>query len=535
MRKLIALLLLLLPSSVWSATYYVNATGGNDSRDTTQAQNSGTPWLTIQKCANSVSAGDTCSVASGTYNEWVTVTANGSSGNLITFVSSTNRAAHVRGFTIDGQYVKVDGFYVEYAGDTCTNIPSNDCKPGIEVKKSYAQVVNNAVYNVRGMPGIGTEPGYLTAPAWTNRPNNVTVTGNLVTHSQYGIIAYGDSWLIDNNEVNQLHLYTFESGTDCDYTRAWGNNVTMSNNFFHGATQTEFDAGCHVDCIQTFGGGAAGYLADFTYNRNWCSGMSETMLEGHSGALSIRHTYSNSVFADGLNSGAGMGVNAEDVDYVTITNNTFFNVSAAAMYDATATAIHGLMRNNIVSLSSPGTYIFQFWDATNTEDHNFGYKPGGTAYCDCNYGDSSIFHATDIKNVDPKFVNSSNLLGADGIPFTTDDGLILQSDSPAIGAGYGGLDMGAYQYSTSSSVPVLVTPIDNETAGWPVDFTWQLFTGAVLFHIQVDDNSNFSSPEIDDATIDPDNACDTECHYIVGQGEELANGTHYYWRVRALR
>jgi hypothetical protein len=64
-----------------------------------------------------------------------------------------------------------------------------------------------------------------------------------------------------------------------------------------------------------------------------------------------------------------------------------------------------------------------------------------------------------LVGVDPKFVNISNSLGADGIPFTSDDGLRLQNNSPAIDAGtYVGLpylgnapDIGAYESNYTQS------------------------------------------------------------------------------------
>jgi hypothetical protein len=85
------------------------------------------------------------------------------------------------------------------------------------------------------------------------------------------------------------------------------------------------------------------------------------------------------------------------------------------------------------------------------------------------------------------------------------------------------------------SIPVLLTPIDNAVAGWPVDFTWNIVTGAIKYHIQVDDSASFATPEIDDDTI-TDASCDeTDCHYLVESTDGLTHGRHYYWRVRALR
>ena len=100
MTRVLALLLsyvMLLPAPLWAATYYVNATGGNDSRTTGQAQVQGTPWLTIQKCVDNVAAGDTCLVEDGTYTDgdgngivvYVNTT-NGTSGSPIT-IKSTNQ------------------------------------------------------------------------------------------------------------------------------------------------------------------------------------------------------------------------------------------------------------------------------------------------------------------------------------------------------------------------------------------------------------------------------------------------------------
>ncbi len=51
---------LFLPAKALAATYYVSTTG-NDTNNGSQ----GLPWKTIQKAANTVIAGDTVTVASG--------------------------------------------------------------------------------------------------------------------------------------------------------------------------------------------------------------------------------------------------------------------------------------------------------------------------------------------------------------------------------------------------------------------------------------------------------------------------------------
>ncbi|RJP54416.1 MAG: DUF1565 domain-containing protein, partial [Anaerolineaceae bacterium] len=61
------------PSPVSTASFYVS-TSGNDSNPGTQAQ----PWRTIQKAANTVTAGSTVFVQAGNYAERVSVIRSGS-------------------------------------------------------------------------------------------------------------------------------------------------------------------------------------------------------------------------------------------------------------------------------------------------------------------------------------------------------------------------------------------------------------------------------------------------------------------------
>ena len=65
------------------ATYYVATTGN----DMTGDGSMGTPWLTIQKAADSVSAGDTVLIMPGTYIEQINLSVSGNTNNYITFRS----------------------------------------------------------------------------------------------------------------------------------------------------------------------------------------------------------------------------------------------------------------------------------------------------------------------------------------------------------------------------------------------------------------------------------------------------------------
>ncbi len=98
---------------------------------------------------------------------------------------------------------------------------------------------------------------------------------------------------------------------------------------------------------------------------------------------------------------------------------------------------------------------------------------------------------------DPLFVNTSNIVGADGKHRTADDGLALQSGSPAINAGITGAgipttditgatrvdnpDIGAYEFIISP--PTITTFPANACVGSPIIITGTNFTGVTAVSI----------------------------------------------------
>jgi hypothetical protein len=99
----LVLLLVVTSTNVLPATTYYVATTGNDSND----GSSTLPWGTIQHAADSVAAGDTVNIGSGTYSECVTLTGSGTAGNPIILVGSNVVIAC--NLTILGDYVTVSG------------------------------------------------------------------------------------------------------------------------------------------------------------------------------------------------------------------------------------------------------------------------------------------------------------------------------------------------------------------------------------------------------------------------------------------
>jgi hypothetical protein len=103
----------------------------------------------------------------------------------------------------------------------------------------------------------------------------------------------------------------------------------------------------------------------------------------------------NNVFANITNHGVGLTNGAQGEVY----NNIFFNAGSNYWADDTSTLTAG--GYNLISKSNYPNYKT----------------------------------ATDLVDIDPRFVDPANLLGNDGLPFTADDGFHLQSNSPAIDAG----------------------------------------------------------------------------------------------------
>jgi hypothetical protein len=77
---------------------------------------------------------------------------------------------------------------------------------------------------------------------------------------------------------------------------------------------------------------------------------------------------------------------------------------------------------------------------------------------------------------------------------------------------------------SAPSPPVLSSPLDgSERSNSTLTFNWGSVSGATSYRIQVDDDSKFSSPEIDQVS--------SSTSYTPGTG--LVPGT-YYWRVRSI-
>jgi hypothetical protein len=281
--------------------YYV-APYGDDSRTKTQAANPSTPWRTLQKAANSVTAGDTILVKDGVYkdrvgsgNTWtVEITRSGTADKPIRFVSENKWGA-----TLDGEYV------------------------------------NHTVVRVQDVSHIIFEGFEIRHGAW----------GGIRTQTSSSHITIRSNWIHNNTN----HRMSDECGTaDAGYGRVGiGTGLssrywTVDGNLIH--SNGRLPGGCANDDFKHDHGWYAqghGHIAQnnifFDHHAGWDMKVDGSMIAGTFPENERTMTILNNTFAS-RNEGLGKGRaqirffrnKNERPRNVLIMNNVFWNTPGAA-------------------------------------------------------------------------------------------------------------------------------------------------------------------------------------------------------------
>lgn len=388
-------------SSVEAATYYVDKTG-NDSGLGTQTQ----PWLTIQKAANTATAGDTVLVGAGAYPEKVTINVSGVSGSPVTFATSGN--VTVGGFYVTGSYVVVRGFSLDGTG-------------------------------VNANEGAIT----LTATANFNSFSDMAVNGSHdLTSSWGGIQTYGNDGTFSNISITNPHGHSIVligvrnlvSGCHVTDSNGWDIfRVVGSDNRIAGCTITASNPLAnpnHCDIIQSFNDAGDVVSQNVIFENNLVTQGTDYQFgnitdDQENGAIS-NWTFRNNIFVDVTNC---LNLYAPGFHFY---NNTFVRVGATSGWViiwGSGSAGHANdtdVRNNI---------FYQCGMPDRANDGWYGGDPVTGAVADNNLVvgtgaglvkagfQANGFEAHGLNGQDPLFVNSS--LGD----------FHLQAGSPAIGAG----------------------------------------------------------------------------------------------------
>jgi hypothetical protein len=155
------------PAQAAGNVYYV-AKNGSNSNAGTEAQ----PWLTIQKAASTLTAGDTVYVKAGTYREQVKPKNSGTAGNVITYAAYPGDTVIIDGTGVssgsDGHglveltgvsYVTIDGFEVQNE-DTAGGIVGNG--------ECHYIIVKNCIVHDTAYSGI------FFLYSWTYTPHKMS-------------------------------------------------------------------------------------------------------------------------------------------------------------------------------------------------------------------------------------------------------------------------------------------------------------------------------------------------------------------------
>ncbi|NIM17494.1 MAG: DUF1565 domain-containing protein, partial [Candidatus Aminicenantes bacterium] len=428
----------------YAANYYV-AKSGNDANPGTEAQ----PWLTIQKAADTMVAGDTVYIKAGTYKERVIPQNSGSAGNYITYTAYSNDAVIIDGSGISlpydwGGLVDISQrAYIKISGLQIRNAGPNDNNTGILVDySSYIIIENNYTKNTTSS-GIGV---------WDS--NNITVDNNEVElacndgEQECISIAVTDTFEVKNNHVHHSGLGTIGGEGIC--LKDGSSDGKVYNNHVHHLNRL----GIYMDAWDKH-----------TYNidvyRNVVhdiNGNDCFTFAAESGGLLENITLYNNIGYNADLNGVSVSLNGDaavkPMKDITIINNTFYNngrgIWGGGISVENPNAQNVVIRNNIVSQN----HIYQIEVEPNvpmqnlTVDHNLihGFRDYDDEIKGSNYVEG-----------DPLFVNAP---GAD---------FHLQQNSPAIDSGSStgapandhdgntrpqgsGYDIGAYEYVTNGGV-----------------------------------------------------------------------------------
>jgi hypothetical protein len=247
-----------------ATTYYVSQTGS----DSNAGISVSSPFGTIQKCVDVVAAGDTCTVADGTYTDTdgngVVVyirgpeNQNGTSSSPITLKSTNRHKAKIiissiegtgnSGFSVSRSYWIIDGF--DISGGNGVRGSEGTSLAGVSMSATGTVVRNNKFHNIAdtacsftkyGFAGVMVGPGSSNTLINNNlfhtigRLNSLDGTGcsysvySAADHGIYGEAPFTGLTIERNVFYNivkgwPIHIY--------NSTGATASNITIHNNTF---------------------------------------------------------------------------------------------------------------------------------------------------------------------------------------------------------------------------------------------------------------------------------------------------------------
>jgi len=385
------------------AMYIVDqaAPGAADTNPGTEEQ----PFKTVQHAADTARPGDTVYVMAGKYDEQVKVKSGGTEGKPVAFVAMPRRSVTVRGFDLEGSYIRVEGF----------EITADKPATAVQLRADHCEILDNYIHDM--MVAVSGTVGKPSADGNTRDYSAVAhnrIAYNKVYHCEYGFILGGEDWLVENNEVSRLFMYA--SGNkydDCDYSRFFGKGCIQRYNYYHGSTRQEIKT-AHVDCLQTFTNN--GEIAmNLLFEYNTCFDFHQMcMVESapHIGSVRGWTFRYNIISANSPTMRGGWGPDIIQTLDVMIENCTISTVNWACIGLRGAESTNGQIRNNILC------------DAQRAVDDRMDFTPANPVIeYNLTFKTAPLTAETNIDSKDPLFEDSQKR------------NFRLKKGSPAIGAG----------------------------------------------------------------------------------------------------
>jgi hypothetical protein len=370
-------------------TYYVSTSGSDTNGGSLSA-----PWRTLQQAANSVHAGDTVEVESGTYNEIVTMKTSGNATQgYITFTNYPGQSPVLDGtglsvgssgqtglFSLEGtfNYIIIQGFEIQNfkssaKGKTPVGIDFEGAGSNIEI-------LNNHIHNIaQTLTSCNAANALAIAIYGTQAPasiSNLTLSGNEIDHNTTGC---SENVSFDGN------VQYFVEANNLVHD---GDNIGLDNIGFEGVSpnsaydqardgwvfgNTIYNITSTTNPVYHNQVGADAYYCDgctrLIVERNLIhdSDLSE-MASEHSGHVSSYVMFRNNVIYHSLYVGLSIGGYSKGVggtDHCVIVNNSLWDDgthgnSGLGELQIQFYATNNTIENNIAYASTTGYLLYDF-------------------------------------------------------------------------------------------------------------------------------------------------------------------------------
>ncbi|MDR7131761.1 hypothetical protein J2X69_004126 [Algoriphagus sp. 4150] len=347
-------------TSSWATDYYFSSSSGDDSRSAGQAQNSSTPWRSIDKL-NSISSelrpGDRVLFKSGdTFYGSILVSRGGSSGNPITYTSYG-----VGEKPIITSMVRVSNWVSRGNGVYEASLSTIDSSP------LHILSLNGDLMEVGRYPNAGSaNDGYLTISGVNN---NLSIQGENMPGNYVGgeIVIRKNDWIIDRHEIssNSGSTINFLTNSTTGYSPQRGYGYFVQN---------------HINTLDQYG--------EWAYSKNdkklygYFGGQDPNGLDVQVATrehlINVSKYIQNLAFSNLSLKGANVNIlNVENSGNVQVVNCQLMFAGRNGIYAHTTPDI--LVRNNEIDYSLSGGLFFPFGTERsviedNTIDHTMPFQ-----------------------------------------------------------------------------------------------------------------------------------------------------------------